>query len=59
MFEFISQFTKDTNPDLPGLQPSILYVASCLIVPIATGLLIGLLAKLLSKRFGVEMPDSH
>ena len=49
MFEFISQLAKDTSPDLPGLQPSILYVALCLIIPIATGLLVGLLAKLPSK----------
>ena len=59
MLEFISQLTKDTRPDLPGLQPSMLYVVLCLIIPVAIGLLVGLLAKLLSKFFGPEIPDSH
>ena len=59
MFEFISKIAVDTNPDLPGLQPGILYVACCLIVPVAIGLLIGLLAKLANKLGGHEIPHSH
>lgn len=52
MFEFISQLAQDTSPGQPGLQPSILYVASCLIIPLAVGLIIGLFGKRLSKFFG-------
>ena len=49
--EIILHISRDTNPSDPGFQPSGVYIAISLVIPVFMGVIAGLISSLLLRIF--------
>ena len=47
----ILDISRDARPSEPGFQPSGLYIAVCLVIPIIMGIIAGLISSLVMRLF--------
>jgi len=55
IFEWLQALGKDADPAAAGFQAQPLYVAVCVLMPAAIGLLVGYGLRFIERTFGVEL----
>ncbi|MBI5533833.1 MAG: hypothetical protein HY898_14020 [Deltaproteobacteria bacterium] len=53
--DWLARLGMDADPSKPGFQPQTSYLVTCLVMPIAIGLLVGVGLRVIEKIFNVEL----
>jgi hypothetical protein len=53
--QWLQELGRDANPGKAGFQPQLLYLAVCVGMPVAVGMLVGFGLRLIERIFGVEL----
>jgi len=55
----ILDISRDARPAEPGFQPSGLYIAVCLVIPVIMGVIAGLISSLVMRLFRSKRPKQE